>query len=152
MHITAFQPVPRWLLTGFTEIDSFCLQAVRSKPILIRPEHEVGQHVLRATRRLSTHVPIYEADDLEYDFSNPAFERSDKFLQYQTAAVLLQSCWRGYLLRRQLPVNRYDSENLLNNHRGTEYAVMCNETDCTSGCYNQDFIQPKLSRGISLLF
>ena len=111
MHITAFQSVPRWLLTGFTEIDSFCLQAVRSKPILIRPEHEVGQHVLRATRRLSTHVPIYEADDLEYDFSNPTFERSDKFMQYQTAAVLLQSCWRGYLLRRQLPQIRLEKLN-----------------------------------------
>ncbi|KAI6649436.1 hypothetical protein LOD99_11801 [Oopsacas minuta] len=97
--------------TQYDDDTGYDNQAVRSKATIPHSDQQIGQHLLKATRRLSTHIPIYEPDDLKYDFSNPAFEQSDNFHCYQSAALYIQSCWRGYLVRRQLPQIRLEKLN-----------------------------------------
>ena len=78
---------------------------------MVRTDPWIEQQAMKVTRRLSTRSPIQEPDDLEYDFSNPAFEQSEDFLRFTTAAVKLQSWWRGCLVRRQLPQLRLEKLN-----------------------------------------
>ena len=63
---------------------------------------------MKVTRRLSGQSPILEPDDLEYDFTNPAFEQTSQFLRYTAVAIQIQRWWRGCYVRRQLPQLRLE--------------------------------------------
>lgn len=72
---------------------------------------EARPELLKATRKLSTHSPIEDPDDFNYDFSNPAFQESRSSALFQSAALTLQRHWRGQLARRQLPQFRLEKMN-----------------------------------------